>query len=178
MADQKSIDAIRVHRYRSPVGNLVLGSLDDRLCLCDWDIPSRRTVVDGRLERVLRTGFVEELSDVVREACRQLDGYFGGKLKEFDIPLLFAGTEFQTAVWDRLRSIPYGLTMSYGELAATLGRPEAVRAVAAAVGANAISLFVPCHRIVGSDRSLTGYAGGLAAKRMLLEMESGDMLRF
>ena len=89
----------------------------------------------------------------------------------FDIPLLFIGTEFQKNVWHKLLEIPYGKTVSYGELAKLLGIPKAVRAVANANGANAISIFAPCHRVIGSDHSLTGYGGGLAAKRLLLDLE-------
>ena len=92
----------------------------------------------------------------------------------FDIPLLLVGTDFQKKVWEQLLAIPYGETVSYGELAASLGMPSAVRAVANANGANAISIFVPCHRVTGSGQTLTGYGGGLDAKRFLLELEGGD----
>ncbi|WP_302027335.1 methylated-DNA--[protein]-cysteine S-methyltransferase, partial [uncultured Duncaniella sp.] len=88
-----------------------------------------------------------------------------------DIPLLFVGTEFQKRVWNELLTIPYATPLSYGELARRIGMPSAVRAVANANGANAISIFVPCHRIIGTDRSLTGYGGGLPAKRHLLDVE-------
>ena len=104
---------------------------------------------------------------------RQLDEYFAKKRKEFDLPLMFVGTEFQKSVWDALLSIPYGKTESYGALAARLGRPKSVRAVAGANGANAISIIVPCHRVIGSNHSLTGYGGGIEAKRYLLELEQG-----
>ena len=90
----------------------------------------------------------------------------------FDIPILFTGTDFQKKVWHKLLEIPYGQTLSYGEMTKRLDIPNAVRAVANANGANAISIFVPCHRVIGSDRSLTGYGGGLAAKKYLLELES------
>ena len=93
----------------------------------------------------------------------------------FDLPLLFAGTDFQKRVWDLLLTIPYGKTLSYGELARQLGLPNATRAVANANGANAISIFAPCHRIIGSDGTLTGYGGGLAAKRFLLELEKNSI---
>jgi len=104
-------------------------------------------------------------------AVSQLEEYFSGQRREFTVPLEFAGTEFQCRVWSELKKIPYGETVSYAELARRIGNPAAVRAVAAAVGANPISIFVPCHRVVGSDGSLTGYAGGLDAKRLLLDLE-------
>jgi methylated-DNA-[protein]-cysteine S-methyltransferase len=103
----------------------------------------------------------------------QLDAYFAGELREFDLPLAPAGTPWQRAVWDALKEVPYGTTMSYGELAARLGRPTASRAVGAANGRNPISVIVPCHRLIGSNGALTGYAGGLERKAWLLQHELG-----
>lgn len=108
---------------------------------------------------------------MLEDAAKQLDEYFAGERRAFDIPLQFAGSEFQKSVWHELLKIPYGETISYGELARRIGSPKSVRAVANATGANAISIFVPCHRVIGSDRSLTGYAGGMEAKRKLLKLE-------
>lgn len=110
-------------------------------------------------------------------AARQLDEYFAAQRRVFDLPLLTVGTPFQRAVWELLTEIPFGKTRSYAWLAAQLGHPRAVRAVAAANRANALSIFIPCHRVVGSNGSLTGYAGGLAAKRLLLELEQATLLR-
>ena len=110
--------------------------------------------------------------EVLLRTVRELDEYFRGERKEFDIPLLLAGSEFQKRVWQQLRHIPYGQTVSYGELAAAIGAPKSVRAVANANGANAISIILPCHRVIGSDGSLTGYGGGTDTKRYLLELES------
>lgn len=109
------------------------------------------------------TGF-----DVV---IRQLTEYFEGERTDFTVPLELGGTPFQRQVWDALRSIPYGQTWSYRDLAEELGRPSAVRAVAAANGKNPVSIVVPCHRVIGSDGALTGYAGGVDRKRFLLERE-------
>ncbi len=163
---------IKTRRYESPCGTLQLGSFDDRLCLCDWQVEKHRDHVDRRLKRALRAEFEDGTSDVIEKTAAQLDEYFAGKRKEFDIPLLFVGTDFQKKVWDELLSIPYGQTVSYGEMARRIGMPKSVRAVANANGANAISILAPCHRVIGSDGSLTGYGGGLAAKKMLLELES------
>ena len=107
---------------------------------------------------------------------RQLDEYFAAQRRVFDVPLLTVGTPFQRAVWELLTTIPFGGTRSYAWLAAQLGHPRAVRAVAAANRANALSIFIPCHRVVGSSGSLTGYAGGLAAKRLLLGLEQQPLL--
>ncbi len=107
---------------------------------------------------------------VVRD---QLDGYLAGDRTRFDLPVAPVGTVFQREVWDRLATIPYGGTVTYGELAVGIGRRGSARAVASAVGLNPLSIVVPCHRVVGSDRSLTGYAGGLDRKRHLLDLETG-----
>lgn len=162
---------IRIQRYHSPCGDLILGSLEDRLCLCDWDIEKRREKIDTRLLKLLDARYEERPSDITEKAAAQLDEYFRGERTEFDILLLFAGTEFQKKVWHRLLEIPYATTLSYGELALQLETPQSVRAVANANGANALSIFVPCHRVIGSNHSLTGYAGGLEAKKRLLDLE-------
>ena len=106
------------------------------------------------------------------EVIRQLRAYFGGKLKDFDIPLAVEGTEFQLSVWRSLQTIPYGETISYGQLARRIGNSKAVRAVGLANGCNPIPIIIPCHRVIGSNGSLTGFGGGLANKRKLLELES------
>ena len=167
----KEKNIIVIKRYDSPCGALVLGSLEGKLCLCDWQVEKHRAYVDRRLKRVLEAGFKEGTSVVIEKAARQLDEFFVGKRREFDVPLLFAGTDFQKTVWNELLKIPFGQTVSYGEMARRIGMPKAVRAVANANGANAISIFAPCHRVIGSDRSLTGYGGGLATKQRLLELE-------
>jgi methylated-DNA-[protein]-cysteine S-methyltransferase len=107
----------------------------------------------------------------LREARAQLAAYFAGKLLTFDVPLAPRGTEFQRSVWDELLRIPYGDTASYIELARRIGNPSAMRAVGAANGANPIAIIVPCHRVIGADGTLTGYGGGLPAKRWLLDHE-------
>lgn len=109
------------------------------------------------------------------DTIRQLRAYFAGKLKEFDLPLIFDGTEFQVLVWENLRTIPYGETLSYGELARRIGRADAVRAVGAANGANPIPIIVPCHRVIGSNGDLTGFGGGLPIKKKLLALESKQL---
>lgn len=110
------------------------------------------------------------------EAVRQLEAYFAGELREFDLPLAPAGTEWQLRVWAALTTIPFGETASYGQLARELGRPTASRAVGMANGRNPISIIVPCHRVIGADGSLTGYAGGLERKEFLLGLEGESLL--
>jgi methylated-DNA-[protein]-cysteine S-methyltransferase len=110
---------------------------------------------------------------VLAAAAAQLTAYFAGELREFDLPLQPRGTEFQLGVWRALGRIPYGETRSYSELAAAVGRPAAARAVGRANGQNPIAVVVPCHRVIGADASLTGYAGGLDTKSSLLALEAG-----
>jgi methylated-DNA-[protein]-cysteine S-methyltransferase len=114
----------------------------------------------------------ERTNAVLAEAARQLAAYFAGELRDFDLPLRASGTPFQLQVWRGLQAIPYGETISYSELAKRIGRPTAARAVGRASGQNPIAVVVPCHRVIGADGTLTGYAGGLDAKAALLALEA------
>lgn len=165
---------IIIQKYESPCGKLVLGSFGERLCMCDWTHSQKHEANRRRLGRLLGTDFTEGTTSIIERAVSQLDEYFAGKRREFDLPLLFVGTEFQKKVWEALLTIPYGQTVTYGDVAYMTGIPKAVRAVAAAIGANALSIFAPCHRVTGSNGALTGYAGGLEAKRFLLELENQE----
>ena len=113
---------------------------------------------------------------VLQTAIRQLDEFFAGKRKTFDVPLALRGTAFQLEVWRALSKIPYGATRSYTQIAESIGRPAATRAVGAANGANPIPIIVPCHRVIGSNGSLTGFGGGIDVKRWLLDFEAGYSL--
>lgn len=118
----------------------------------------------------------EDLTPVLAEAKRQLVDYFAGDLKEFSLPLAARGTDFQRRVWAELEEIPYGATVSYGEVARALGMPMgASRAVGLANGSNPIAIVVPCHRVIGANGTLTGYAGGLERKKFLLDLEARDL---
>lgn len=169
------MDTILISHYHSPAGDMILGSYRDKLCLCDWNIEQRRVSIDKRICRYQNAEYIEGSSDVLRETIMQLDEYFEGQRKTFSIPLVFSGTPFQCSVWTELLKIPYGKTLSYAELARLIGNPKAIRAVASANAANPISILVPCHRVIGSSRQLTGYAGGLAAKQYLLANESKNI---
>lgn len=159
--------------YDSPCGRLLLGVYGRSVCLCDWITGDR---IDKTLKRINKFLPVPDapddltLTDIVKG---QLDEYFAGCLKRFDLPLMALGTEFQKHVWNALQRVPYGHTAPYKFIAETVGVPHGVRAVASAVGANPLSILIPCHRIIGKDGSLAGYAGGLEAKRYLLKLESG-----
>ncbi|WP_100627952.1 methylated-DNA--[protein]-cysteine S-methyltransferase [Algoriphagus formosus] len=177
--------------YKSPVGELILGAFQGRLCLCDWYYRRMRKAVDERIQKGLNADFLNfdldsekksptsaidkdirpENIKVIQKAIEQLEDYFSGNRKTFDVPLSMVGTDFQQSVWQELMEIPFGETRSYLELSQQMGNPDAIRAVASANGANAISIIIPCHRIIGSDGSLVGYAGGLDAKKRLLRLE-------
>jgi methylated-DNA-[protein]-cysteine S-methyltransferase len=119
-------------------------------------------------------GFEKQETSLIKEAAKQLDEYFNKKRKVFNLPLTLHGTDFQKKVWNELLNIPYGKTCSYGELAAITGNSKASRAVGMANNRNPIVIIIPCHRVIGHDGSLTGYAGGLELKRELLELESAN----
>jgi methylated-DNA-[protein]-cysteine S-methyltransferase len=165
------VQKIFTRNYKSPYGELVLGSLEDKLCLCDWRYRKMRDRVDARLRSLLSAEFVPDNSPVIEQTIKQLKDYYQGRRRGFDVPLLLAGTDFQQQVWRALIDIPYGEITSYRELSEAIGNKSAVRAVANANGANAISILIPCHRVVGSNGELTGYGGGLRAKAKLLELE-------
>jgi len=162
----------------TPIGEMIAGATDTHLVLLEF---ARRHTLDAQLERLTRmTGFTLERGDsrIVRELRRELGEYFRGERKEFTIPIDARGTPFQMRVWAALRRIPTGTTTSYARLARSLGQPSAVRAVAGANGDNPIAILIPCHRVIGSDGSLTGYGGGLWRKKKLLDLEAGtDALR-
>ena len=163
---------INIQYYNSPCGELILASVDDELCLCDWNEKPCAERNKLRLARYMNADFKIETSSVLELARLQLDEYFLGIRRSFDIPLRPIGTDFQRKVWHALLNIPYGETRSYKEIAISMGNPNGTRAVAGAIGANGISIFIPCHRVIGSNHSLTGFAGGLDAKRRLLELEA------
>lgn len=162
---------ICIQYYKTPFGELVLGSYSEQLCLCDWRYRKMRTTIDNRITQGLDASFVQRDSVVLRETKKQLNEYFSHSRRLFSIPLLLVGTEFQKSVWNKLLQLPFGQTTNYLQLAERLGNKNAVRAVASANGANAISIIVPCHRVIGRNGQLVGYAGGLTAKRKLLALE-------
>ena len=163
---------IFISYFKTPVGELILGTFDNQLCIADWRFRKMRTAIDKRIRLYLKTEYEFGKNEVLDQTKLQLSEYFENKRHSFDIPLLLAGTDFQKKVWNALIQIPYGETQTYLGLSKHLGDEKAIRAVATANGANAISILVPCHRIIGSDGKLVGYAGGLPAKKKLLSLEN------
>lgn len=162
---------IILDKYASPFGDLILGELDCKICLCDWACSEK---IRRHIKNIKQLSFsvtCEGISLPMLRAQQALDEYFDGRMRTFDVPLAVYGTPFQKRVWDALDKIPYGRTTTYSALANDLGIPKSVRAVAAAVANNPLSIIRPCHRVVGSSGQLTGYAGGLDAKRGLLQLE-------
>jgi methylated-DNA-[protein]-cysteine S-methyltransferase len=155
-------------RMASPVGELTLVASERALVAILWENDDPRRV---RLD----DGVENPAHPVLTAAVRQLGEYFAGARRVFDLPLDFRGTDFQRQVWAQLLAIPFGETRSYGEIALALGRPGASRAVGAANGRNPISIVAPCHRVIGANGALTGFAGGLAAKQRLLVLEGLEL---
>jgi methylated-DNA-[protein]-cysteine S-methyltransferase len=162
---------VKIIQYNSAAGSLLIGVYKNELVLCDWTTRSNRSAIDKRLQQYLQCDFTYEETKFNATIAQQLDAYFAGDLQEFDLPIKYCGTSFQQEVWQALTTINYGKTTTYLQQSIRLGNPLAIRAVAAANGANAISIIVPCHRIIGSKGELIGYAGGLPAKQYLLNLE-------
>ena len=165
-------ELIKIQYLKTPFGELILGSYQNQLCLADWRYKKMRDSIDLRIKTGLDTDFIVGNSKIIEETKLQLTQYFNNERTEFDIPLLLIGTDFQKSVWNELMDIPHGKTETYLGLSKKLGNEKAIRAVASANGANAISIIVPCHRIIGSNGKLVGYAGGLSTKKRLLTLEN------
>lgn len=165
------MNTIYITTYQSPIGEIILGDFQNQLVLADWKFRKMRNTIDNRIKSFFTAEFEEKATPLLKKTQIQLEEYFAKKRNEFALPLRFAGTEFQQSVWNELLKIPYGKTESYLSIAKKINNEKAVRAIASANGANAISIIVPCHRVIGSNNELTGYAGGLPAKKFLLDLE-------
>ncbi|MEP6495876.1 MAG: methylated-DNA--[protein]-cysteine S-methyltransferase [bacterium] len=167
-------DVIYVDQIVTPLGNLVAAATSSHLVMLEF--PERRLVPTDSLRLGDQQFACAEGDSPVLEALRvQLEEYFDGRRTNFDLPLRTPGTEFQQRVWAELQTIPSGTTTTYSAVAKAIGRPTAVRAVAAANGDNRIAIVIPCHRVIGADGKLTGYGGGLWRKQRLLDLEMGTL---
>lgn len=163
---------IYTNSIQTPIGTMITGVNDNGVYLLDYPVRNGGTdKIMARIAQVRDATFREGDHPLLAELERQLTAYFSGHLQQFDIPLQCSGSPFQNRVWQELLHIPYGSTRSYRQQAIQLGDPKAIRAVAKANGDNSIAILIPCHRIIGSNGSLTGYAGGLPAKKALLALE-------
>ena len=165
------MNTINIQYFKTAYGELMLGSHENQLVICDWRYRKMRKRIDNRLKTITGATYKEKNDPTLEITCQQLNEYFQFKRNQFDLPIKLVGTEFQKQVWNGLIKIPYGKTCSYLELADNVSNIKAVRAVANANSANAISIIIPCHRVIGKNGSLGGYAGGLPTKRKLLELE-------
>ncbi|MEW8508459.1 MAG: methylated-DNA--[protein]-cysteine S-methyltransferase [Candidatus Thiodiazotropha sp.] len=165
------MNQIDIQFYKTKIGELILGSFDEQLCLLDFRYRKMRKTLDNRIKNRLDAEFVEKNNETIEQAKSQLEEYLVGDRKEFNLPLLMTGTDFQKSVWKSLMKIPYGATPTYLQLAKEICNEKAIRAVASANGANCIGLVVPCHRVIGSDGQLVGYGGGISVKKRLLNLE-------
>ena len=160
------MNSVTYYLLDSPVGTLTLVASDAGLRQINFPQNGKPSTSDSRWH---------EDASALRETIRQLRAYFAGEIESFDLPLAPAGTPFQQKVWSDLRKIPYGETISYGELAKRIGNPNASRAVGLANGSNPIPIIIPCHRVIGSNGKLTGYGGGLPIKEKLLALEKRQL---
>ena len=161
-------------RIETDLGTMVACATDKGVCLLEF---SDRKGLETELKQLAKyhnANIVQGQNKYFKQLKEELDAYFEGRLKEFKVPLDISGTDFQKQVWQALVEIPYGITSSYLRQAEVLGKPSSVRAVANANGMNKIAIIIPCHRVVGSDGSLTGYAGGLWRKRKLIDLEKDN----
>ena len=162
---------INIQYCKTKIGELILGSFEGKLCLLDFRYRKMRKTVDERIKKGLNAKFAENNTEIIEKTLAELDEYFHGNRKVFDVPLKMVGTDFQKRVWEALLRVPFGTTSTYLQLAKNIKNEKAVRAVAAANGANSMSIIIPCHRIIGSNGELVGYAGGLPIKKRLLKLE-------
>ncbi len=165
------MNRIIVRHNKIEMGELTLGCFEGRLCFLGFGNQDVTQIVAHRMARLLGADVTEQDDALLNETKRQIDEYLAGNRRVFDIPLLMVGTDFQRSVWNAVRQVPYGATMSYLQIARAIGKDKAVRAVGNACRANPIGIVVPCHRIIGSDGSLVGYYGGLSCKQRLLNLE-------
>ncbi|MCZ6879291.1 MAG: methylated-DNA--[protein]-cysteine S-methyltransferase [Acidobacteria bacterium] len=169
-SDKEVVNRLCSQELESSVGTLVVAGSPQGLCRICFSLQSS-TDSSSWFNRHFSCLPEKGWQPTVNKAIEQLSGYFEGKRRVFEMPLDLRGTAFQLRVWNELLKIPYGSTVSYGEVARRIGKPRASQAVGAAVGRNPVPIVVPCHRVIGQDGSLVGFAGGLATKEKLLELE-------
>lgn len=170
-SNKKDDNVIETCLIETPIGTMIAGGVNEGICLLEFTNRRMLKTELKQLEKYFKAAIIQGENKHFNLLRKELKEYFAKNLKKFTVPLCAPGTKFQKAVWKELRKIPYGKTRSYREQSEILGNPGAIRAVATANGANRISIIIPCHRVIGSDGSLTGYGGGLWRKKWLLEHE-------
>lgn len=173
--ESKNKQIISVTRIPTPLGPMLAGATEEGICLLEFTDRRMLETQIGRLQKYLKGELVPGKSKYFEPLSKELEEYFSGKRKGFSVPLVVAGSEFQTGVWNVLQEIPYGKTRSYKEQAIAFGNVKAIRAVAKANGDNRIAIIIPCHRVIGSTGELVGYGGGVWRKQWMLEMEGRNV---
>lgn len=169
--NSSNTNIIVLNRLTTPLGPMLVGATDKGICLLEFADRKMLETEFKDLQRLLKAKILVGENEHITQAKQELKGYFSGITKHFKVLLDAPGTEFQKKVWEKLKEIPYGETVSYQEQAERINNPKAIRAVASANGYNRISIIIPCHRVIGKDGNLTGYGGGLERKRWLLDHE-------
>jgi len=172
---EKAFTFIYLNRIATPLGSMLIGTTDEALCLLEF---TDRTMLEAQLiqlQKYYKGTFLSGSNKIIEQTASEITEYFEGKRQQFSVQLDLQGSEFQRRVWKQLLDIPYGKTRSYKEQAIAIGNLKAIRAVASANGSNRIAIIIPCHRVIGSNGSLTGYAGGLWRKRYLLNLERSGL---
>ncbi|RJP69376.1 MAG: methylated-DNA--[protein]-cysteine S-methyltransferase [Ignavibacteriales bacterium] len=173
--NSKDKKVINVMRIETPLGPMFAGATDEGICLFEFTDRKMLETELKTLSRLLSASIIQGSNSQLINLKQQIDEYFKGNRKIFNLPLITPGSQFQNIVWNELQKIPYGTTRSYKTQAASVKRPEAVRAVANANGQNRIAIIIPCHRVIGEDGHLTGYGGGLWRKKWLLDFEKENL---
>lgn len=163
---------IAATHIETPLGTMIAGATDEGICLFDFEYRKMMPAIQQRITVALNDEFEAAEHPLFAALQQQLDEYFAGTRQVFDLPLVMTGTSFQKRVWQALLDIPYGSKSTYLQQSVTLGDEKAIRAVARANGENCLAIIVPCHRVIGTNGNLTGYAGGLKAKQWLLDHEA------
>lgn len=162
-------------RIKTPVGEMSLGAFGSKICFLEFHMPDRFEEMSRRICKLYEAEFVEGTCNVIEKAEKELREYFEVERKEFSVPLVLRGTEFELKIWKQLQKIPYGQVCSYSDMANKINSPKSVRAVGGANHNNPIAIIIPCHRVVGKNGSLVGYGGGMDKKKFLIELERGEI---
>ena len=165
------MNEIEIHKIQTPVGEMLIGTIDNSCCLLDFKMRKSSEKLLNNLKSLRKATFVERVNALHVQVESELNEYFNRERETFEFDVSFTGTEFQKRVWNELRNIPYGKTISYLQLAKRIGDQKAVRAVAQANGKNILAIVIPCHRVIASNGKLQGYGGGLNVKKKLLRLE-------
>ncbi|MBE2256021.1 MAG: bifunctional transcriptional activator/DNA repair protein Ada [Ignavibacteria bacterium] len=169
--NSKEITVVNIQRFNTPLGTMIAGATENKLCILEFTDRRMLETELKQLTKLLNAKFIQSSNKVIEKTKKQIEEYFEGKRKNFDIELLTPGSDFQNKVWNSLMEIPYGKTISYKQQSVNMKIPKSVRAVANANGQNRIAIIIPCHRVIGENGKLTGYGGGLWRKERLINLE-------